>query len=130
VPYSTLCRGYLTGFINERTKFNPKNDNRPSLPRYQLEAIKANWVMIDLLTGFGNQRGLTAAQVALAWLQAQKPWIVSIPGTTKLAHLNENLLSSEFQFTPADLGRFTQAASQIKITGDRYTGQSAQQVNR
>jgi aryl-alcohol dehydrogenase-like predicted oxidoreductase len=130
VPYSPLCRGYLTGFINERTKFNPKNDNRPSLPRYQPEAIKANWVMIDLLTEFGNQRGLTAAQVALAWLQAQKPWIVSIPGTTKLAHLHENLLSSEFQFTPADLGRFTQAASQIKIAGDRYTGQSAQQVNR
>lgn len=129
VPYSPLCRGYLAGFINERTKFNPANDNRPTLPRYQPDAIKANWVMIDLLTEFGNQRGLTAAQTALAWLQAQKPWIVPIPGTTKTAHLHENMMSNEFQFSPEELKGFTQAASKIQVSGERYTGQSAQQVN-
>jgi aryl-alcohol dehydrogenase-like predicted oxidoreductase len=129
VPYSPLCRGYLTGLINERTKFNPDNDNRATLPRYQPDAIKANWAMIDLLASFGNQRGLTVAQVALAWLQAQKPWIVPIPGTTKLAHLRENLLSAEFRFTPAELSEFTRAASAIPVVGDRYTGQAARQIN-
>lgn len=72
VPYSPLSRAFLTGYINENTKFNPKNDNRPTLPRYQPDAIKANWVMIDTLANFGNQRGLTTAQVALAWLLAQQ----------------------------------------------------------
>ncbi len=129
VPYSPLCRGYLAGLINERTKFNPKNDNRATLPRYEPEAIKTNWAMIDLLTEFGNQRGFTAAQVALAWLQAQRPWIVPIPGTTKLAHLHENMMSSAVQFSPEELERFTRAASEIRIVGDRYTGPSAQQVN-
>lgn len=130
VPYSPLCRGYLAGFINERTKFNPKNDNRATLPRYEPEAIKTNWGMIDLLTEFGNQRGFTAAQVALAWLQAQRPWIVSIPGTTKLAHLRENLMCSQVRFSPEELERFTRAASRIRIVGERYTGQSAQQVSK
>ncbi len=130
VPYSPLCRGYLAGFINERTKFNPKNDNRATLPRYAPEAIKTNWAMIDLLTEFGNQRGFTAAQVALAWLQAQRPWIVSIPGTTKLAHLRENLMSSQVRFSPEELESFTRAASGIKIVGERYTGQAAQQVSK
>lgn len=130
VPYSPLCRGYLAGFLNERTKFNPKNDNRATLPRYQPEAIKANWAMIDLLTGFGNQRGYTAAQVALAWLLAQRPWIVPIPGTTKMAHLLENLLSSQIVFQPGELEQLTRAAAEIKIVGERYTGQSAQQVGK
>jgi aryl-alcohol dehydrogenase-like predicted oxidoreductase len=129
VPYSPLSRGYLSGLINERTKYNPANDNRPTLPRYQPDAIKANWAMIDVLTEFGNQRGLTAAQVALAWLLAQKPWIVPIPGTTKLAHLQENLWAADFEFTPEELKTITEALSKIKIVGDRYTGQSAQQVN-
>jgi len=118
VPYSPLCRGFLSGFINERTKYNPANDNRPTLPRYQPDAIKANWVMIDTLTEFGNQRGLTAAQVALAWLLAQKPWIVPIPGTTKQSHLQENLWATDIE-----------AISKIKIVGDRYTGEQAKQVS-
>lgn len=130
VPYSPLCRGFLSGFINERTKYNPANDNRPTLPRYQPDAIKANWVMIDLLTEFGNQRGLTAAQVSLAWLLAQKPWIVPIPGTTKLAHLQENLLSADFEFSDEELKKITAAVANIKIAGDRYTGQSAEQINK
>ena len=129
VPYSPLCRGYLAGFLNERTKFNPNNDNRPSLPRYQPDAIRANWPMIAALADFGNQRGITAAQVALAWLQAQRPWVVSIPGTTKRAHLQENLWASEFEFSSGELQELTGIVSKIEVVGDRYTGQSARQIN-
>lgn len=120
VPYSPLCRAYLTGYLNERTKFIPGNDNRPTLPRYTPEAIKANWSIIEFLTDFGNQRGLTAAQISLAWLLAQKPWVVPIPGTTKLAHLQENLWSSDIEFTPDELSSLTEAIYKIKIVGDRY----------
>lgn len=128
VPYSPLCRGYLSGLINERTKFIAANDNRATLPRYQPDAIKANWAMIDVLTEFGNHRGYTAAQVALAFLLAQKPWIVPIPGTTKLAHLQENLWSADIEFTPEELKAMNEAVSKITVVGDRYTGQPAQQV--
>lgn len=120
VPYSPLCRAYLTGYINERTKYNPDNDNRGKLPRYQPEAVIANWKIIDVLAEFGNQRGLTAAQVSLAWLLAQKPWIVPIPGTTKLAHLQENLGSIKFEFTADELKSLTDAISKINIVGNRY----------
>ena len=120
VPYSPLCRAYLTGYITERTKFIPANDNRPTLPRYKPEAIEANWSILDVLNEFGNQRGLTAAQVSLAWLLAQKPWVVPIPGTTKLAHLQENLWSSDIAFTPEELSNITAAISKIQIVGDRY----------
>lgn len=90
VPYSPLCRGYHTGTLNEQTKFFAVYDNRAGLPRYTPEAMKANWDIVEALIEFGHPRGLTPAQVALAWLLAQKPWIVPIPGTTKLAHLQEN----------------------------------------
>lgn len=86
--------------------------------------------MIDALANFGNQRGLTPAQVALAWLLAQKPWIVPIPGTTKPAHLQENLWSADFEFTPEELKAFTEAVSKIKIVGDRYTGVQAEQTKK
>lgn len=130
VPYSPLCRAFLSGFINENTKYNPANDNRPSLPRYQPDAIKANWVMIDTLAEFGNQRGLTPAQVALAWLLAQKPFIVPIPGTTKIAHLQENLWAADFEFTTEELKRLTEKLSAIKIVGERYTGVQAEQTRK
>ena len=130
VPYSPLSRGFLTGLLNERTNYNPANDNRPTLPRYQPVAIKANWVMIDVLAQFGNPRGLTPAQVALVWLLAQKQWIVPIPGTTKLAHLQENLWSADFEFTREELEKLTETLSKIKIVGDRYTGVQAQQTNK
>lgn len=120
VPYSPLSRAYLTGYINERTKFTVGNDNRTSLPRYTPEAIIANWSIIDVLTEFGNQRGWTPAQVALAWLMAQKPWVVPIPGTTKLAHLQENLWSADITFTPDELNQITTAIGEIKIVGARY----------
>jgi aryl-alcohol dehydrogenase-like predicted oxidoreductase len=120
VPYSPLCRAYLTGYINERTTYVASNDNRPTLPRYKPDAVIANWKIIDVLVKFGNQRGLTAAQVALAWLSAQKRWVVPIPGTTKLAHLQENLWSSNFEFTPEELASFTAEITAIPITGNRY----------
>ena len=128
VPYSPLSRGFLSGMINERTKYNPENDNRPTLPRYQEAAIKANWARIDALYAFGNPRGLTPAQVSLAWLLAQKPWMVPIPGTTKLAHLHENLGSASYRFTSEELRAFAATLSEIKIVGERYTGTQAQQT--
>ncbi|PSR52652.1 aldo/keto reductase [Adhaeribacter arboris] len=120
VPYSPLSRAYLTGYLNERTKFVPSNDNRPTLPRYTPEAIKANWSIIEFLTDFGNQRGLTPAQVSLAWLLALKPWVVPIPGTTKLAHFQENQGAANIAFTPQELNSITETISKIKIFGDRY----------
>jgi aryl-alcohol dehydrogenase-like predicted oxidoreductase len=130
VPYSPLSRAFLSGYINENTKYNPKNDNRPTLPRYQPDAIKANWVMIDTLANFGNERGLTPAQVALAWLLAQKPFVVPIPGTTKLAHLQENLWAADYEFAPDDLKKLTEDISKIKIAGARYTGAQAEQTKK
>jgi aryl-alcohol dehydrogenase-like predicted oxidoreductase len=120
VPYSPLCRAYLTGYINERTTYVTGNDNRPGLPRYQPAAVIANWKIIDVLVKFGNERGLTAAQVALAWLLAQKPWVVPIPGTTKLAHLQENLMSTNYAFTGDELKQLSDDISTITITGARY----------
>jgi aryl-alcohol dehydrogenase-like predicted oxidoreductase len=119
VPYSPLSRAFLTGYINEHTRYNPANDNRPTLARYQPDAIKANWEMIYALTEFGNPRGLTPGQVALAWLMAQKPWIVPIPGTTKLSHLQENLWTADFEFNPDELKSLTETLNSIKITGSR-----------
>ncbi len=121
VPYSPLCRGYLTGTLNEQTKFYAANDNRAGLPRFTPEAMKANRVIVDALNEFGHPRGLTSAQVALAWLLAKKPWIVPIPGTTKLAHLQENLATADLQFTREELSNLDSAVSKIKIHGDRYT---------
>ena len=121
VPWAPLCRAYLTGFINERTKYVIGNDNRPNLPRYQPDAVKANWPIVQVLTDFGNQRGLTPAQVSLAWVLAQKPFVVPIPGTTKLAHLQENMASADYQFTAGELSSLTAAITSIKIVGDRDT---------
>jgi len=130
VPYSPLCRGFITGLINEHTKFDPNNDNRTTMPRFKPDAISANWVLIETLADFANPRGLTVAQVALAWLLAQKPWIVPIPGTIKLAHLHENLSAIDCQFSETELKELTEKVSKLNIVGVRYTGASAQQVNR
>jgi aryl-alcohol dehydrogenase-like predicted oxidoreductase len=119
VPYSPISRALLSGYINPLTKYDPDNDNRDTLPRYTPEAVKANWPLIETIQHFGNKRGLSATQVSLAWLLAQKPWIVPIPGTTKQAHLQENLWSADFQFTADELKLFTETISKIKITGAR-----------
>lgn len=119
VAYSPIARALLSGYINPLTKYDPDNDNRDTLPRYTPEAVKANWPLIAAIQDFGNKRGLTAAQVSLAWLLAQKPWIVPIPGTTKQAHLQENLWASGFRFSNDELKAFTETISGIKITGAR-----------
>jgi aryl-alcohol dehydrogenase-like predicted oxidoreductase len=121
VPYSPLSRGLISGYINERTKYNPANDNRTSLPRYKPENIIANWGIIDVLKEFGDHRGLTVAQVALAWLLANKSFIVPVPGTTKLAHLQENMWSAGYAFGSGELKKLTDDLSAIEIVGERYT---------
>ncbi|WP_437918870.1 aldo/keto reductase [Sphingobacterium sp. LRF_L2] len=130
VPYSPLSRGMITGYLNERSRYNANNDNRPSLPRYQAENVIANWPLIDTLKEFGDLRGMTVAQVALAWLLVQKPFIVPIPGTTKLAHLQENMGATYYTFSKDELQSLTTALNGIKITGERYTGTSAQQTEK
>lgn len=121
VPYSPLSRGLISGYINERTKYDPNNDNRISLPRYKPENIITNWGIIAILKEFGDHRGLTVAQVALAWLLAQKPFVVPIVGTTKLAHLQENMWSADYGFTGSELSELTENLSKIQIVGESYT---------
>jgi aryl-alcohol dehydrogenase-like predicted oxidoreductase len=119
VPYSPLGRGFLTGKMDENTTFDVK-DFRSALPRFSPEAIKANQVVIDLLKQIGRQKDATPAQIALAWLLAQKPWIVPIPGTTKLERLEENIGAVEIELTANDLREIDEAAEKITITGERY----------
>ena len=119
VPYSPLGKGFLTGKIDENTTFD-KNDFRNRVPRFTPEARKANQAVVDLLGVIGKQKGATPAQIALAWLLAQKPWIAPIPGTTKLSRLDENIGSLEVKLTPDDLREIDSAASKITVEGERY----------
>jgi aryl-alcohol dehydrogenase-like predicted oxidoreductase len=119
VPFSPLGRGFLTGKIDAGAKFD-NSDFRSALPRFTTEALKANQVLIDFLAYFGKRKNATPAQIALAWLLAQKPWIVPIPGTTKLNCLDENLGSLNVELSPDDLRDIDTAASQITILGARY----------
>jgi aryl-alcohol dehydrogenase-like predicted oxidoreductase len=119
VPYSPLGRGFLTGKIDETTTFG-SNDNRGALPRFTPEARKANRPMVSLLEEIGARRSATPAQIALAWLLAQRPWIVPIPGTTKLSRLEENIAASALELTPDELRRIGDALSKITIEGERY----------
>jgi diketogulonate reductase-like aldo/keto reductase len=122
VPYSPLGRGFLAGLLNEHTKFDSRNDNRATLPRFTAEAMKANRVLVELLNEFGQRKGATVSQVALAWVLSQKPWIVPIPGTTKLERLEENLRSVDFEFTPEEWRDLNHAVSKIKLQGDSSIG--------
>jgi len=114
--------------LNEHTKFDSRNDNRASLPRFTAEAMKANRVLVDLLNEFGQRKGATLTQVALAWLLAQKPWIVPIPGTTKPERLEENLRSLDLEFTPEEWRDLNDAVSKIRLQGDRYPTYQEKQV--
>ncbi len=120
VPYSPINRGFLGGLINEYTRFDSGNDNRVSLPRFQPDAIRANTRIIEALNVFGRSRGLTPAQVSLAWLMNKAPFIVPIPGTTKLAHLEENLRATEVKFSAEEMAELEAAVSAIPVVGDRY----------
>jgi len=119
VPYSPLGRGFLTGAIKEGTTFD-SSDFRSNLPRFTPEALKANQAVIDLLASIGKRKKATPAQIALAWLLAQKPWIVPIPGTTKLNRLDENIGAVAIELTASDLRDIDAAASKIKVEGGRY----------
>ena len=119
VPFSPLGKGFLTGKIDENTKFDP-SDFRNIVPRFSTEARKANQSMINLLTEIATRKNATPAQVALAWLLAQKPWIVPIPGTTKLHRLEENIGSLNIEFRPDELNEIDNASSNIKVEGERY----------
>ncbi|WP_400262931.1 aldo/keto reductase [Sphingobacterium sp. SG20118] len=120
VPYSPINRGFLGGDFNEHTRFNSGNDNREILPRFTPEALRANLAFVEVLNRFGKTRGMTSAQISLAWLLNQKPWIVPIPGTTKFAHLAENMRSLDFTITPDEWHELESALSKITIIGDRY----------
>jgi aryl-alcohol dehydrogenase-like predicted oxidoreductase len=119
VPYSPLGKGFLTGKIGENARFD-SSDFRSTLPRFTPEALKANQALISLLAGIGERKKATPAQIALAWLLAQKPWIIPIPGTTKLNRLEENIGAAAVELTPGDLRDIDTAASKITVEGTRY----------
>jgi aryl-alcohol dehydrogenase-like predicted oxidoreductase len=119
VPFSPLGKGYLTGKIGAETKFE-SSDFRSTLPRFTPEALSANQALVDLLGSIAEPKKATPAQIALAWLLAQKPWIIPIPGTTKLNRLDENIRAAAIELTPDDLSRIESAASKIEISGARY----------
>jgi aryl-alcohol dehydrogenase-like predicted oxidoreductase len=119
VPYSPLGKGFLTGKMDENTELG-KGDFRSTLPRFTPEARKANQAFVDLLSALAKQKNATPAQIALAWLLVQKPWIVPIPGTTKLSRLDENIGAVSVELTPEDLNEIESAASKITVQGNRY----------
>jgi aryl-alcohol dehydrogenase-like predicted oxidoreductase len=129
VPYSPLGKGFLTGKIDENAKFD-SSDFRSTLPRFTPEALKANQALIDLLASIAKQKKATSAQIALAWLLARKPWIVPIPGTTKLPRLDENIGALSIELTPDDLREIDAAASKITVQGARYPEKLEQMTGR
>ena len=129
VAYSPLGKGFLTGKIGENTKFD-SSDFRSTLPRFTPEALKVNQALIDLLTSIGERKKATQAQIALAWVLAQKPWIVPIPGTTKLDRLDENIGALSVEPTPGDLSDIESAASKITVEGARYPEKLEQMTGR
>jgi len=129
VPFSPLGRGFLAGAIDADTKFAP-DDFRNNVPRFSAEARKANQALVDVLGGIAATKGVTKAQIALGWLLAQKPWIVPIPGTTKLHRLEENLGAASLELTPDDLHEIEAAADRITVQGARYTERLQKLVDR
>ncbi len=129
VAYSPLGKGFLTGKMDESTTFG-SSDFRSKLPRFTPEALKANQALINLLGQIATRKKSTPAQIALAWLLAQRPWIVPIPGTTKLHRLDENLGAADLELTPQDLSDIETAASKIEVRGERYPEQLEQMTGR
>ena len=129
VPFSPLGKGFLTGKMDQNTTFDPK-DFRSTVPRLSPENLKANMAFVDLVAEFAQRKNATPAQIALAWVLAQKPWFVPIPGTTKLHRLYENLAAATIEFTAEELQEINTASSKIAVQGDRYSGGSAKLINR
>lgn len=128
VPYSPLNRGFLGGCINEYTRFDTQNDNRQTLPRFTTEAIRSNLRIVNELQQFGRTRGMTSSQVALGWLLQKSPSVVPIPGTTKLAHLEENLRTLDFELRSEEWMELENTVATIPIIGDRYNKEQQKQV--
>ncbi len=129
VPFSPLGKGYLTGKIDENTTFDSA-DFRNTVPRFTAEARKANRALVDLLASIAERKNATPAQIALAWLLAQKSWIVPIPGTTKLNRLQENVAAAQVELTKSDLRDIEETASQIKVQGARYSEAAQRMIDR
>jgi aryl-alcohol dehydrogenase-like predicted oxidoreductase len=129
VPFSPLGRGFLAGSITEKTQFH-KEDNRGYLPRFAPDALKANLVLVDLISAFAARKNATSAQIALAWLLKQKPWIVPIPGTTKLHRVEENIGAVALELTPDDLHELDNLTSQVSVQGGRYPEEVELMTNR
>ena len=129
VPFSPLGKGFLTGKIDESTGFDSA-DFRNSVPRFAPEARKANRALVDLIGSIAERKGATPARIALAWLLAQKPWIVPIPGTTKLHRLEENIGATEVELTAEDLRDIDSAAAKIRLQGARYAEKQEQLIDR
>jgi aryl-alcohol dehydrogenase-like predicted oxidoreductase len=129
VPFSPLGKGFLTGSIDANTKFD-STDFRSSVPRFSPENRKANQALVDMVSSFAKKKKATPAQIALAWLLAKKPWIVPIPGTTKLARLEENLGGAAIELTPDDMRALEEASGKIALHGARYPKFQEQLVGR
>ena len=129
VPFSPLGKGYLTGKIDENTTFD-STDFRNTVPRFNPEARKANRVLVDLLESIAQRKQATPAQIALAWVLAQKPWLVPIPGTTKLQRLEENTAAAWIELSAADLGEIESATAEIQVQGARYSEGAQRMINR
>ena len=129
VSFSPLGKGYLAGSVTEQTQFD-KQDNRGTFPRFSLEARKANRALVDAIQSFAAKKHATAAQIALAWVLAQKPWIVPIPGTTKLERLDENIGATSLKFTPEELQELDGILTRIPVVGDRYPAEVQRMTNR
>jgi len=129
VPFSPLGRGFLTGAMGENTTFD-STDFRHAVPRFSPEAIKANQALVDLIGQLADRKGVTRAQLALAWVLARKPWIVPIPGTTKVHRLEENIAAADAELGAGDLREIDEALSQVKVQGDRYSAQMQKLVDR
>ena len=129
MPFSPLGRGFLTGTISEKTKFDEK-DFRKLVPRFTPEARRSNQALVDLLGQIAARKQMTPAQIALAWLLAQKRWIVPIPGTTKVPRLEENLNAANVELTPNDRCEIDRALSTITVEGDRYPAYLQARVGR
>lgn len=127
VPFSPLGKGFLTGTINKETSFS-EGDGRNSLPRFQKEAMEANMKLIEIIKKIAEEKNATPAQIALAWILAQKPWIVPIPGTTKSSRIKENIGAAEIQFSKQELKEINSATDEIQIVGNRYTPELAKRA--
>lgn len=129
VPYSPLNRGFLGGTVNEYTQFDVTNDNRHTLPRFTPQALRANYRIVEVLNHFGRTHGMTSSQIALLWMLDKADWIVPIPGTTKLSHLEENLRSLDFKVSRTEWTELEKQVAAVDIVGDRYPAEQQNQIN-